>query len=278
MGAPMARRLAAKGHVLTVHDQRAEACEPLARGGAAMAPTPAALAADSEIILTSLPGPQEVEETMVGPAGILAGVRAGSIVLATSTVDAEQSRRHTALLSARGAHHLDAPLSGGVEGADAGTLAIMVGGDSEAFLRAKPVLECIGSDIRHLGPAGAGNDMKLIVQMIFGSYLGVFLEAVAFGEAVGIPIDQMLGVIAASSAHHPSIGKRYDKIIANDTSPRSPVSLFEKDLSLVRQRLQSAHFDAPIATAAANLFSRAKAAGLGGRDVVALRQMYGRER
>jgi 3-hydroxyisobutyrate dehydrogenase-like beta-hydroxyacid dehydrogenase len=278
MGSPMARRLMAKGHLVTVHDRYAQACEVVARDGASVGPTPAALAADREIIITSLPGPEEVEETMVGPAGILEGIRPGAIVLATSTVDAEQSRRHATLLNARKAHHLDAPLSGGVESAVAGTLAIMVGGDKATFVRAKPILECIGTEIRHLGPAGAGNDMKLIVQMIFGSYLGVFLEAVAFGEAVGIPVDQMLAVIAGSSAHHPSIGKRYDKIIANDTSPRSPVSLFEKDLSLVRQRLQTAHFDAPIASAAADLFSRAKAAGLGGFDVIALRQMYGEER
>jgi 2-hydroxy-3-oxopropionate reductase len=277
MGTPMARRLMARGHLVTVHDRHAQACEAVIRDGASTTPTPAAVGAGCEIVITSLPGPKEVEETMVGPAGILEGIRPGAIVLATSTVDAEQSRRHTALLNARRAHHLDAPLSGGVEGAVAGSLAIMVGGDKETFEQAKPILECIGADIRHLGPAGAGNDMKLIIQMIFGSYLGVFLEGVAFGEALGIPIDQMLGVIASSSAHHPSIGKRYDKIIANDTSPRSPVSLFEKDLSLVRQRLQTAHFNAPIASAAADLFSRAKAAGLGGLDVIALRKMCGRE-
>jgi 3-hydroxyisobutyrate dehydrogenase-like beta-hydroxyacid dehydrogenase len=276
MGTPMARRLMAKGHAVTVHDQRAVACQALAADGAAIAPTPAAVAAACEIVLTSLPGPAEVEATMTGPTGILEAIRPGTIVLATSTVDAEQSRRHAALLTKRGAHHLDAPLSGGVEGAVAGTLAVMAGGDPEIFAKVRPILDCIGSDVRHLGPSGAGNDMKLIIQMIFGSYLGVFLEAVAFGESVGIPIDQMLGLIASSSAHHPSIAKRYDKLLANDVSPRSPVSLFEKDLSLVRQRLQAARFEAPLASAAADLFSRAKAAGLGGLDVIALRQMYGR--
>jgi 3-hydroxyisobutyrate dehydrogenase-like beta-hydroxyacid dehydrogenase len=278
MGTPMARRLIAKGHVVTVLDRNAQACEALARDGASIAATPAAVAATCEIVLTSLPGPQEVEETMLGPAGILENIRPDATVLATSTVDAEQSRRHAGLLRARNAHHLDAPVSGGVEGAVAGTLAVMVGGEKETFARARPILECIGSEVRYFGPAGAGNDMKLIIQMIFGSYLGVFLEAVAFGEALGIRVDEMLATIAGSSAHHPSIGKRYDKIIANDTSPRSPVSLFEKDLSLVRRRLQSAQFDAPIATAAADLFSRAKAAGLGGLDVTALRRMYERER
>src|SRR5690349_11232666 len=110
MGTPMARRLIAKGHVVTVHDRNAPACEALARDGASVAPSPAALAAACEIVITSLPGPAEVDATMVGPAGILEGIRPDAIVLATSTVDADQSRRHAALLNARRAHHLDAPV------------------------------------------------------------------------------------------------------------------------------------------------------------------------
>lgn len=274
MGTPMARNILAKGHTVTVHDLRADSCAALARDGAAIAASPAEAAVAAEIVLTSLPGPKEVDVTMTGPQGILNGIRPDSIVVATSTVAADQSRRHAELIEAAGAHHLDAPVSGGVEGAVAGSLTIMVGGRAAIFARARPVLDCIGRDIHHLGAAGAGNDMKLIIQMIFGSYLAVFLEGVAFGEAAGIPVDRMLSIIATSSAHHPSIGKRYDKIIANDTSPRSPVALFEKDLALARERAQAAGFDASVLAAAAKLFSRAVAAGLGERDVIALREMY----
>lgn len=274
MGGPIALHLIAGGHQVFVRDVRAEACAPLAAQGARVLHSPAEVAAQAEVILTSLPGPSEVEATMTGVDGILSAIAPGSLVLATSTVAAEHSRRHAQLLATKGAVHLDAPISGGVEGAEAGTLTVMVGGEAQAFSRARPLLECFGREIFHVGPAGAGNDMKLIIQMMFGSMLAIFMEGVALSEAMGLELERMLQILGTSSAHHPSIGRRYDKIIAGDLSPRSPLSMFAKDLALVRERCQGAGLEAPLVEAVAARYAGAMAAGLGAKDVIALRRLY----
>jgi len=274
MGGPLAGHLIKGGHQLWVCDIRAEAGAALAEQGARVLDSPAQIAAQVEVILTSLPGPSEVEATMTAADGILSAVAPGALVVATSTVAAEQSRRHAQLLAAKGAAHLDAPISGGVEGAVAGTLTVMVGGEAEVFERARPLLECFGREIFHVGAAGAGNDMKLIIQMMFGSMLAIFMEGVALSEAMGLRIDRMLEILGTSSAHHPSIGRRYDKIIAGDLSPRSPLSMFAKDLALVRERCLGAGLQAPLVEAIAARYADAMAAGLGAKDVIALKRLY----
>lgn len=274
MGGPLAGHLIKGGHQVFIRDVRPEACAPLAAHGAHILDSPAAVARQAEAIVTSLPGPKEVEATMTGAGGILSAIAPGALVVATSTVAAEQSRRHAQLLAAKGAAHLDAPISGGVEGAEAGTLTVMVGGEAEAFARARPLLECFGREIFHVGPSGAGNDMKLIIQMMFGSMLAIFMEGVALSEAMGLKIDRMLEILGTSSAHHPSIGRRYDKIIADDLSPRSPLSMFAKDLALVRERCHGAGLEAPLVEAVAARYAGAMAAGLGAKDVIALRRLY----
>lgn len=276
MGGPIAGHLMRGGHQLFIRDVRPEACAPLAAQGARVLDSPAEIARHAEVILTSLPGPKEVEATMTGADGILAAIAPGALVLATSTVAPEQSRRHFELVREKGAAHLDAPISGGVEGAINGTLTVMVGGEAEAFARARPLLECFGRAVFHLGAAGAGNDMKLIIQMMFGSMLAIFMEGVALSEAMGLKIDRMLEILATSSAHHPSIGHRYDKIIADDLSPRSPLSMFAKDLALVRERCHEAGLEAPMVETIAARYADAMAAGLGDRDVIALRRLYGK--
>src|SRR5262245_57890746 len=176
MGAPMARHLLAAGHALTVCDVREEALAPFRATAAAVAPTSAAVAADAELVIASLPGPEEVDQVMTGPHGVLAGARPGLIVADTSTVSATQSRRLSHGFAAKGVAYLDWPVTGGHEGALNAALSMMVGGDKAAYERALPVMRCFGPGIHYMGPSGAGSGMKLIIQLIYLSQLVTFFE------------------------------------------------------------------------------------------------------
>jgi len=268
MGAPMARNILTKGHTLAVFDVSAKALAALEGAGARMRASAAEAARDAEIVLTSLPGPKQVEAVM---AEIEPAVAPGAIVADTSTTAPEQSRRMAARFAARNVAYLDAPISGGVEGAIRGTLTVMVGGEAEAFRRAVPVLSAIGTDIHHVGPSGAGNGIKLIIQMIFMTYVGTFMEGLALADRLGVPMETALKVIGTSSAGRPDLSKRFEKILKNDLSPRSEVALGLKDLSLARDLCDAEKLDAIITRASAEAFRLAAEAGYADKDLIALR-------
>ena len=268
MGAPMARNLLKHGHALAIHDISAAAMAQLAGSGARPFASPAEVAAESEIVLTSLPGPDQVETVM---PDVLAGIAPGAIVADTSTTSPEQSRRMAGTFAARNVAYLDAPISGGVEGAVKGTLTVMVGGDAAAFARARPVFEAIGSDVHHIGASGAGNGIKLVIQMIFMTYVATFMEGLALADRLGIPMETALAVIGTSSAGKPDLSKRFDKILANDLSPRSEVKLGLKDLTLARELCGKERLDALITRAALDAFKLAAEAGYADSDLIALR-------
>ena len=275
MGAPMARNLMAGGHTLVVHDIRPEASAPFAADGVRVAASPAEATTGAGIVLTCLPGPEHVVAVMEGAEGVLGAAQKGTLVIETSTIGPGQSRELSQRFAARGAAYLDAPLSGGVEGAMAGTLTIMVGGDEVAYERARALFECLGTDLHHMGPSGAGNTMKLIIQMIFMSQVTAFLEGVALGEAAGIELDRLLDIIATSSAHHPTIAKRYDKILAGDLTPRFEVSSALKDLTLASAMGAEHGLNTLITNASIEAAERTTALGLGDKDLIALRAGYG---
>lgn len=162
MGASMAANLQKAGHALTVHDISRAAAEPHLAAGARWAATPRAVAEASEIIFTSLPGPPEVEQVSLGPDGILAGIGRDRVYFDLSTNSPTLVRRIHRDFAAKGAHMLDAPVSGGPRGARTGELALWVGGDRAVFDRTKTVLDAIGDQARHIGPIGAGTVAKLV--------------------------------------------------------------------------------------------------------------------
>ncbi len=210
MGAPMAARIAAAGHGVVGYDSSAERRQ-LAGPGVVLVDSPAAVALDADVVITSLPGPAEVENVVHGRNGVLASLKPAAVLVETSTISPQQSRTLAHDLAIRKASYLDAPVSGGAQGARDGTLVAMVGGAAEALDTARPVLACFAKHIFHLGPVGAGNVMKLVIQSIFLSQMAGFLEAVSMGERSGIALDTLLRIVAVSSAHHPAIGTRYEK-------------------------------------------------------------------
>ena len=165
MGGPMAMNLLKAGHELTVHDLRREAAEPQLAAGATWADGAKAVAEASELTFTSLPGPPEVEEVALGPGGVLAGAVEGSVYIDLSTNSPTLLRSIHARFAERGVEVLDAPVSGGVVGATAGTLAVMVGGDAARYEQLKPVLESIGDKVSYIGGIGSGMVAKLVHNM-----------------------------------------------------------------------------------------------------------------
>jgi len=156
MGLPMAKNLVEAGYTVTVFDLDAGAIEEAQGFGASPASTGAEVAAQSDIIITMVPDSPHVEAAIAGNGGIIEGIRAESVVIEMSTILPETGKRMAELLAEKGADFVDAPVTGGVAGAEAGSMSILVGGDAEAFERTLPVLSILGGDITHMGPVGAG--------------------------------------------------------------------------------------------------------------------------
>jgi 3-hydroxyisobutyrate dehydrogenase len=203
-------------------------------------------------------------------------LKPASILVETSTISPQQSRAFATALAARDVSYLDAPISGGVQGARDGTLIAMVGGAADVLERARPVLSCFTKNIFHLGPVGTGNVMKLVIQSIFLSQMAGFLESVSMGERSGIALDTLLSVIASSSAHHPTIGTRYEKLRAENLDPMFEVESAVKDLSLAEDVWRELGQSFPALASALSDYRGAAANGLSRADLIAVRTWLNR--
>ncbi len=198
MGQPMAANILRAGHELTIHDTRRQTGRDLEAAGATWAENAKAVAVRSEVVLSSLPDGEAVEDVVLGDDGVFAGLAARSTFVDTSTVAPAVMRRISALGAERGFRVLDAPVSGGIFGAREGTLTLFVGGEAEDLQWVRPVLTCIGDRIVHAGPAGSGNVVKLINNlMMFVNFVGV-CEGVAMGARAGIDLNRLLDAVKAS--------------------------------------------------------------------------------
>jgi 3-hydroxyisobutyrate dehydrogenase-like beta-hydroxyacid dehydrogenase len=270
MGAPMAARIAAAGHDVVGYDISAERRSQTS-SGIPMVDSPAAVAADVDVVVTSLPGPAEVADVVRGTNGLMASIKRDAVLVETSTISPQLSRALARDLAAQSVSYLDAPISGGAHGARDGTLVVMVGGEAQALDLVRPVLSCFAKDIFHLGPVGAGNVMKLVIQAIFLSQMAGFLEAVSMGERSGIALDTQLRIVAASSAHHPAIGTRYEKLRSGDLKPMFEVGSAVKDLSLAEDLWRELEGSYPILSSALSDYRGAVDSGLSAADLIAVR-------
>ena len=191
MGHGMAANIQKAGHALTLHDLRREAAEPLLNGGASWADTPKALAETSEIVFASLPGPPEVEAVATGKEGILGGIRPDAVFIDLSTNAPTLVRRLYNVFRQKGAHMLDAPVSGGTAGAVSGKLAVMVGGDAAIFQRCRPVLDAIGDAVTYTGQIGSGCICKLVHNCILYGMQTLFAECFTLGVKAGVETEAL---------------------------------------------------------------------------------------
>ena len=201
--------------------------------GAAVGKSPADVASPSDIIITCVSDTPDVKAVIAGSKGVLEGATEGALVIDMSTISPQVTRELGKALNANGIHMLDAPISGGSEGAANGTLSIMIGGNAEQVARAMPCLEAMGKTITHVGPQGAGQAVKLVNQiLVVVTMLGVS-EALLFAEASGVDLEKTLAAVSQGAAGSWMLSNRGPQVIDRDWRPGFTIDLQQKDLRLV---------------------------------------------
>jgi 3-hydroxyisobutyrate dehydrogenase len=281
MGTGMAQNLVRAGHEVTVWNRTPARTEPLVALGAAVAPSASALAAGVDVVLVCVSDTPDVEAVLFGEGGVAAGVRPGSLLVDASTIAPGSTREFAARLADQGVDYVDAPVSGGSEGATNGTLSIMVGGSAAAVERARPVLEAIGRTITHVGPVGAGQTCKLVNQvLVVGNMLAV-AEALMLASAGGLDLATTIAAVQGGAGGSWMLANRGPQAVAGDWRPGFTIDLQQKDLRLVLQAADS--LGVPLLGTASifQLYRTLQAAGLGGEGnhalVKAVEQLAGRE-
>ena len=235
MGGGMAANVLRAGHDLTVHDLRREAATPLLENGASWADTPAEVAAASEVVLTSLPGPREVEAIALGDSGVLEGSTSGKVYIDLSTSSPTLIRSIAEDFAAKGVSVLDAPVSGGPVGARTGRLAVMVGGDREVYERVKPALDAIGDKVSYIGPIGSGSIAKLMHNCIGYGLQTIVAECLTLGVKAGVDPEPLFEAISNGSVGRgSSFANTYPNtfLAGNFDPPSFALRLAHKDVSL----------------------------------------------
>lgn len=268
MGASMASNLQAAGHALFVHDVRPAAAAPHLAAGAVWKDTPRAVAEAAEVVFTSLPGPPEVEEVAAGPAGLLHGVRAGSAVFDLSTNAPALVRRLDGLFAARGAHVLDAPVSGGPVGAKTRRLAIWVGGERALYDRYRPLLEAMGDQPYYVGPVGAGAVAKLVHNCASFTIRAVLAEVFAMGVKAGVAPELLWQAVRqGNSGRRRTFDVLAEKFLPGEFEPPSfALRLGHKDVSLATALGREVGVPMRLANLALEEITEALGRGWGDRD------------
>ena len=273
MGQPMLRNLVKKGFQVVAWDVVPAALHAAAQLGATRAGSIRETAAVADVVITMLPSSANVEAAYLGEGGIVEGAEPGRLCVDMSTIDPGTSQRVAARLKERRLRFLDAPVSGGVGGAVAGTLAIMVGGDAGDLEEARPALAAMGSNIIHVGAVGAGEVAKLCNNLISGSALIAVAEAFRIGEAFGVDPQILTNVIAKSSGAtwvmehmHPVPGIVDGAASSRQYAPGFMTDLMAKDLGLAVSAARDKRVPVVVAPAAQQLYRMASSHGLGRED------------
>ena len=233
MGSRMSSNLLKAGYEVVVYNRSRPAITRLVRQGALEATSPKDMAGKCKMVVLSLPTSESVEETVLGAEGLVGAFRPGSIIIDTSTIDLEVSRRTASRAEKQGIRFLDAPVSGGPERAQAGTLSIMVGGDHSAFLRSRKVLKTMGNRVFYLGESGSGLKMKLFNQALVGVYFIAVAEAYLWSQKIGLKDEDLERVISTSWGDSPPFRHFISLVKSGDLKGGALIRNFKKDLSIV---------------------------------------------
>jgi len=271
MGGPMAGRLLRAGYPLVVHDARPEAAKPLLDQGANWAESPAAVARRATTIITIVPSSIEVRALLTGTEGLLSTLQPGSVLLEMTTSDPAVTRELAALVEARGAVLLDAPVSGGVKGAREGTLSIMVGGAEAVLEDVRPILGRLGAKIFHVGPVGAGHAMKLVNNVCSAAALLVTAEAVAVATRAGIDPARAVDILQVSSGRSNASDWKFPQFILTGRFDAGfAIRLMVKDLDGYARLARETGVPSLLGTAAAECYRMALARGMAEEDHTAV--------
>lgn len=232
MGKPMARNLLKAGYALIILNRHQEVSAEFVALGALVVQHPQDIAAQCQIVITMLPDSPQVEEVIAGPDGILAGAHEGLVVIDMSTISPVVTRQLASQLAEHGAALLDAPVSGGDKGAIAGTLSIMVGGNSEVFARCLPIFEAMGKTIVHVGKSGSGQVVKACNQIVVALTIEAVSEALVLGSKAGVEPGKILQVLSGGLAANKVMELRGEGMLKHNFTPGFRVSLHHKDLGI----------------------------------------------
>ncbi|MGD0140559.1 MAG: NAD(P)-dependent oxidoreductase [Tepidisphaeraceae bacterium] len=263
MGAPMAGRLMDARYTLAVHSRTKSKASRLIARGARFLDSPAAVAAESNVVFICVTDTRDVEAVVRGDDGIAASARRGLIVVDHSTISPTATRQLADELAKQGAHFIDAPVSGGDVGARNGTLSIMAGGDPVAFERVEPMLRILGSTITYCGPSGTGQLTKLVNQILVSVTNLAVCEALTFAKENGLNLEKTIAALSAGAAGSWQLANLGPRMIAGDFRPGFTISLQQKDLRLILQSACESNISLPAASLAHQLFTAAQAAGHG---------------
>ncbi|MGD2138234.1 MAG: NAD(P)-dependent oxidoreductase [Gammaproteobacteria bacterium] len=268
MGAPMARNLAGAGRLTAVWNRTSATAAALATElGVKAAGDPAELAHDCEVVILSVAADADVLDVV---AALAHGLHPGSVVIDTSTVSRDTARTAAARVQSTGAAFLDAPVSGGVEGARQGTLAMMVGGEAAVLERVQPLLEAVAGRITHMGPAGAGQATKAVNQIMAAGINQAVTEALAFAGAHALPLEKVIEVVGGGAAGNWFLDHRGPGMVRHEFEPGFRVELHHKDLLICRQMAATYGVALPVVEMTLIHYRRLMDAGFGDKDISAL--------
>mgnify|MGYP005844088777 CR=1 FL=1 len=233
MGRGMAANLLKAGFSVRVWNRTAARTEALIEAGAAAGASPADVAAHSDIIITCVSDTPDVERVLFGDEGVVEGAKSGALVVDCSTISPAATRAFAARLAERGVAMLDAPVSGGSEGAAKGTLSIMIGGAVEDYARALPAFQAMGKTITHIGPIGAGQTVKLVNQILVVGNCLAMAEALLLAQAGGVDLEKVYAAVSQGAGGSWMFTNRAPQIMKRDWRPGFTIALQQKDLRLV---------------------------------------------
>jgi 3-hydroxyisobutyrate dehydrogenase len=273
MGLPMAQNLVKAGHAVAGYDLSEFAGERLAAGGGTRAQSIADACRDAEVVITMLPAGEQVREVYLGPEGVLAAVAAGTLLIDSSTIDVATAREIAQAASDRDLNMIDAPVSGGVAGAQAGSLTFMVGGPDEALRDARPILEQMGKTVVHAGGAGNGQAAKICNNMILGASMIVVCEAFLLAEQLGLDAQRLFDIASRSSGQCWSLTSYCPVPGPVPTSPANrdykagfTAAMMLKDLKLAQAAARATRATTPLGAGAAAVYERFVENGGGAMD------------
>ena len=266
----MAMNVAKAGIPLLVWNRTASRMEPLLRVGAKAGKSPAHVAAEVDVLITMVARPQDVEAVVLGPEGVLDGIRPGSVLMDMSTVSPATSRKLAAAVTTKGAEFLDAPVVGSTGPATEGTLVILVGGLPMTLQRCRPVLSSMGKTIIHAGGVGMGSALKLATNLMLAHLAAGFSEGLLLAQRAGLDPKRYLEVLEASTFRSPWYHTKGAGMMARDFSTHFALKHLHKDVRLMNELAAEVHAILPITQAIEQLLARSEAAGKGELDYSAL--------
>jgi 3-hydroxyisobutyrate dehydrogenase-like beta-hydroxyacid dehydrogenase len=272
MGRPMAANLARAGYPLTVWNRTRERAESFAaeHEGVKVADSPAAAAAEADIVITMVPDGPEVEQVLLGPGGAAEGLAAGGLAIDMSTIAPTQTRAIAARLRERDIALLDAPVTGSRPKAEDATLTIMVGGERHDFERAKPLLEAMGRLVVHAGPSGHGEMVKLVNNTVAAINAAALAEALSLAQAAGLDDDAVLAVMRSGSGNSTMLELKAGPMLERSYEPLFKLEHMLKDVRHCLREAEALGVDLPFARLAESLYAKAAESGFGEADFAAV--------